>query len=456
MKYNIEKKINKEIFRGYDIRAIYGTQLTEDTAYTIGLAFGTYVQNKGFKNCVVGHDARESSDSLTNALLTGILETGLNVSYIGLVTTPMYYFAQKNLNIEPGIMVTASHNPREYNGFKMAFDSFGNACGKMIQDFRIFTESLDFIKGNGIITEIDIKNDYLNLVKNSIDLGKRKIKVVVDAANATGSIIAPSVMEMFKDKIEFIPLYMDLDPTFPNHHPDPCVEKNNEMLKKKVKENNADLGIGLDGDADRVGIIDENGNMIYIDLLSIIIWRDIFNKVNNKSALFDVKCSKSLQDELIKLGIKPVCYRTGNSYMKAKMKNDNFDFGAEYSGHVFFNDKWPNIDDGLYAGLRIIEILSKTKKSLSNHLDGINKYCATPEIKIKTTDSEKFKQVDKVLKYCAEKGYDVNDIDGARVTFNDGWALVRASNTGPDITVRFEATNNNRLEEIKEEFMSLI
>ena len=456
MKYNIEKNINKEIFRGYDIRAIYGTQLTEDTAYTIGLAFGSYIKNKGYDKCVIGHDARESSDSLTDALLTGILETGINVSYIGLVTTPMYYFAQKHLNIEPGIMVTASHNPREYNGFKMAFDSFGNACGEMIQEFRRFTEKLDFKTGKGIITNIDITSDYLDLVKNSIDLGDRKIKMVVDGANATGCVIAPKVMELFKDKIEFIPLYMEIDPTFPNHHPDPCVEANNDTLKEMVKKHHADLGVGLDGDADRVGVIDENGNMIYIDLFSIIIWRDIASNVKNKSALFDVKCSKSLPDELNKLGIKPVCYRTGNSYMKAKMRDDNFDFGAEYSGHVFFNDKWPNIDDGLYAGLRLVEILSKTDKTLSSHLEGINRYFSTPEMKIKTTDSEKFKQIEKVKEYCNKLGYDVNDIDGARVTFNDGWALVRASNTGPDITVRFEATSSERLEEIKKEFMVLI
>ena len=457
MSYEIQKNINKEIFRGYDIRAIYGTDLTENVAYTIGLGFGTYVQNKGYDMCVVGHDIRNSSIPLIDALIKGITETGLNVTNIGLVTTPMYYFAQKELKIYPGVMVTASHNPKEYNGFKIAFDDFGNACGELIQEFRRFIEEGNFKVGNGTVTFEDVEERYLKLIKNSIDedMGSKKVKVVVDGANATGCIVASKAFNMFKN-IELIPLYLEPDANFPNHHPDPCVEKNNDMLKKMVLENKADLGIGLDGDSDRVGIIDEKGNMIYIDLFAIIIWRNIMGKVSNKNALFDVKCSKSLADEIVKLGGTPVCYRTGNSYMKAKMVEGKFAFGSELSGHVFFNDKWPNIDDGIYAGLRLIEILSNTDKTLSQLLEGINKYYATPEIKIKSTDSEKFKIVEKVKIYCINKNYDINDIDGVRVTFNDGWALVRASNTGPDITARFEAVSEERANEIKEEFMNLI
>ncbi len=455
MSYEIERNINKEIFRGYDIRAIYGTDLTENVAYTVGLGFGSYVKEKGYDMCVVGHDIRDSSIPLIDALIKGITETGLNVTNIGLVTTPMYYFAQKELKIHPGIMVTASHNPKEYNGFKMAFDDFGNACGELIQDFRRYIEKGEFKQGKGTVRFADITEGYLKLIKHSLQMGDKKIKVVVDAANATGCIVAKKAYEMFKN-IELIPLYLDPDANFPNHHPDPCVEKNNEALKKAVLENNADLGVGLDGDADRVGIIDEKGNMIYVDLFAIIIWRDIMSKVSNKSALFDVKCSKSLADEIVKLGGTPVCYRTGNSYMKAKMVEDNFAFGSELSGHVFFNDRWPNIDDGIYAGLRLVEILSKTDKTVSELLEGINKYYSTPEIKIKSTDSEKFKVIEKVKEYCIEKNYDINTIDGVRATFEDGWALVRASNTGPDITTRFEAVSEKRAEEIKEEFMKLI
>ena len=454
-KYNIYKNISPNIFRGYDIRAVYGQDLNEDIAYTIGLSFGSYIIEKGYKKCVVGHDNRVSSEPLADALLTGITSTGVDIVYLGLCTTPMYYYAQKKLKIDPGIMITASHNPKEYNGFKIAFDDFGNACGKMIHDFRAYTEEGNFKTGKGNISTYDIKQEYLDAIKESINLGDRKLKVVVDTANGTASIIAKEVYNMFEN-IELVPLYMTSDPTFPNHHPDPSVESNNADLKKKVIETGADLGIGIDGDGDRVGVIDEKGNMIFIDFYAIIIWRDIMSKVSNKKALFDVKCSKSLPDEIIKLGGEPVCYRTGNSYMKAKMREGDFAFGSELSGHVFFRDKWDNIDDGLYAGLRLVEILSKTDKTVSGLLDGVTRYHSSPEIIIKSTDDEKFKVVDKVKQYCKEKGYKVNDIDGVRAEFDNGWALVRASNTGPNITARFEGVTEQEEQSIEKEFMALI
>ena len=454
-KYNIYKNISPNIFRGYDIRAVYGQDLNEDIAYTIGLSFGSYIIEKGYKKCVVGHDNRVSSEPLADALLTGITSTGVDIVYLGLCTTPMYYYAQKKLKIDPGIMITASHNPKEYNGFKIAFDDFGNACGQMIQDFRVYTEEGNFKTGKGNISTYDIKQEYLDAIKESINLGDRKVKVVVDTANGTASIIAKEVYNMFEN-IELVPLYMTSDPTFPNHHPDPSVESNNADLKKKVIETGADLGIGIDGDGDRVGVIDEKGNMIFIDFYAIIIWRDIMSKVSNKKALFDVKCSKSLPDEIIKLGGEPVCYRTGNSYMKAKMREGDFAFGSELSGHVFFRDKWDNIDDGLYAGLRLVEILSKTDKTVSGLLDGVTRYHSSPEIIIKSSDDEKFKVVDKVKQYCKEKGKKVNDIDGVRAEFDNGWALVRASNTGPNITARFEGVTEQEEQSIEKEFMALI
>lgn len=467
-KYNLVENINPNIFRGYDIRAIYGQDLNEDIAYTIGVSYGKYIIKKGYNRCVIGYDNRSSSVPLCDALITGILCSGnIEVILLGLVTTPMYYFAQIYLNenkneIMPGIMITASHNPKEYNGLKISFDNFGNACGQMIQDFRIFVEETtkELISSNialekvGVLKEENIEKGYLDLVRNSIKLGNRKIKAVVDTANGTASIIAKKMYEMFD--IYLIELYMKSDSNFPNHHPDPSVEANNADLKKAVIENKADIGIGIDGDGDRVGIIDENGNMIYIDFFAIIIWRDLMNKVSNKNALFDVKCSKSLADEILKLGGNPVCYRTGNSYMKAKMIEDNFAFGSELSGHVWFNDKWPNIDDGLYAGLRIIEILSKTDKKVSELLEGVNIYYSTPELIIKSSDDEKFKIVEKVKEYCIKKGYNINDIDGVRVEFDNGWALVRASNTGPNITARFEGKTKENMESIKNEFMKLI
>mgnify|MGYP002558991053 FL=1 len=467
MKYKVIENINPNIFRGYDIRAIYGKDLDENIAYTIGLAYAKYIKNNGYDRCVIGRDNRSSSLPLSEALIQGIIEgDNIEVVDIGLVTTPMYYYGQIFLNdgknIMPGIMITASHNPKEYNGMKMTVNDFGNACGEMIQEFRRFVEENSKKEVNnerkviGHVVKENVREGYLNLVKKSVDLGDKKIKAVVDTANGTASIIAQEMFDMFKDKIEMIPLYMESDPEFPNHHPDPSVESNNEDLKKAVLENKADLGIGIDGDGDRVGIIDENGKMIFADFYAIIVWRYLMDKVTNKKALFDVKCTKSLADEIEKLGGTPVCYRTGNSYMKAKMRDDDFMFGSELSGHVWFRDKWPNIDDGLYAGLRLIEIMSKTGKSITEMLEGINKYYSTPEIKFEASDDVKFKIIEKIKEYCIDKGYKINDIDGVRAEFDNGWALVRASNTGPNITARFEGKTEEDMEKIKDEFIGLI
>ncbi len=467
MNYKVIENINPNIFRGYDIRAIYGKDLDENIAYTIGLAYAKYIKNKGYSRCIIGRDNRGSSLPLSEALIQGIIEgDNIEVVDIGLVTTPMYYYGQIFLNdgrnIMPGIMITASHNPKEYNGMKMTVNDFGNACGEMIQEFRRFVEENSKKEVDnkrdvlGHVVKEDVREGYLNLVKKSIELGDKKIKVVVDTANGTASIIAQEMFDMFKDKIEMIPLYMESDPEFPNHHPDPSVESNNEDLKKAVLSNGADLGIGIDGDGDRVGIIDENGKMIFADYYAIIIWRYLMDKVTNKKALFDVKCTKSLADEVKKLGGTPVCYRTGNSYMKAKMRDDDFMFGNELSGHIWFRDKWPNIDDGLYAGLRLIEIMSKTGKSITEMLEGINKYYSTPEIKFDASDDVKFKIIEKVKEYCINKGYKINDIDGVRAEFDNGWALVRASNTGPNITARFEGKTEEDMEKIKDEFIELI
>ena len=467
MNFKIDLNINPNIFRGYDIRGIYGDDLDENVVYTIGLAYAKYIKKNGYNRCVIGRDNRSSSLPLSEALIQGILEgEEIEVIDIGLVTTPMYYYAQIFLNdgknIMPGIMITASHNPKEYNGLKISLDDFGNACGKMIEDFRDYVfsnakEEIDNIRDiKGNVIKADIRQGYLDLVKKSVDINGKKIKAVVDTANGTASIIAEEMYNMFKDKIELIPLYIESDPEFPNHHPDPSVEENNKDLKKAVIENHADVGIGIDGDGDRVGIIDENGKMIFADYYAIIIWRYLMDKVQNKKALFDVKCTKSLADEVTKLGGEPVCYRTGNSYMKAKMREGDFAFGSELSGHVWFRDKWPNIDDGLYAGLRLIEILSNTGKTITELLEGINKYYSTPEIKIVSTDDEKFKVIESVKEYCINKGYKINDIDGVRAEFDNGWALVRASNTGPNITARFEGKTEEDMKKIEDEFMELL
>jgi phosphomannomutase/phosphoglucomutase len=447
-------KINNEIFREYDIRGIYGTDLDIDVAYTLGRSFGSYIKKDGNNTVIVGNDNRESGSVLSNGLIKGLVESGVDVINLGLVTTPMYYYAKKKNNIEAGIMITASHNPREYNGFKISFNSSGNACGKEISDFRDYTNKLDFTSGEGTVTTLNIRPDYLDLIKNSVDLGDRKVKVVYDCGNGTGSIIVKEMLDLFN--IEYELLYCDSDPTFPNHHPDPCVHANMIDLGNKVKELGYDLGIGIDGDADRVGLVDENGNVISTDLIMIIVYRYLAKTMKNKKAIYDVKCSKALIDELDKLGFKHRMNRTGNSYQNRAINEGNYEFGGEYSGHVWFGDKFPCFDDGIYAGLRLVEILSKTDKKISELLDGINKYYSTEELKFHADDSIKFDVVDKIKNYCKEKNYKMITIDGVRVTFEDSWALIRCSNTGPNITVRFEAKTEERLKEVQEEFTNKI
>ena len=447
-------KIKETIFREYDIRGIWEEDLTEDVAYTFGRSFASYIALNGDKDVIIGHDNRISSPALHDALVKGLMESGAYVTDLGLVTTPMYYYAKKKNHFKNGIMITASHNPKEYNGFKISFDYRGNSCGQEIYAFRDFTNKLEFITESGGYIKLDIEPEYLNEVKNSVDIGNRKVKVVFDCGNGTGSIIVKKLLDMFDCEYEL--LYCESDPTFPNHHPDPCVAKNMVDLGNKVKELGYDLGIGIDGDADRVGLVDEKGNIISNDLLMLIVYRHLNPVLKKRKAVFDVKCSKTLIDELENLGIEAEMYRTGNSYMNLKINEEEVDFGGEYSGHVWFRDKWPGFDDGLYAGLRLVELVSKTDKKVSELLDNTNKYYSTEELKFTAADDIKFGVVEKVKEYCQDKGYKMITVDGVRVTFNDSWALVRCSNTGPNITARFEANTEKRLQEIQDEFITLL
>lgn len=446
--------LKKEVFRGYDIRGVYPVDIDNDFAYTLGRSFATYIKRFNKNTVVVGRDNRFSSLDLRDNLVKGLIESGANVIDLGLVTTPMYYYACIKLNNPTGIMITASHNPKDDNGFKFSFDERGNARGEMIEEFRDFTFEGYFDTGNGTYSTYDIKEEYKELFKNSLFFGDRRLKVVVDLGNATTFVIARELFEMFP--IDFEIIFEESDPSFPNHHPDPCVEDNLTFLKKRVLETKSDMGIAFDGDGDRIGIIDNLGNYIPTDKYMIIIIRDLINKVEKKTFLYDVKCSKALSDEINRLGGEGICYMTGNSYTKTKTAELDLPFGGEYSGHVYFRDHFPGFDSGIYAGLRLVELMSKNNKSVSEMLKGINKYYSTPEIKIKSSDTNKFNVVNNVLNYVKEKGYDVLTIDGVRVTFNDAWALVRASNTGPNLTFRVEATTEKRLLEIKEEFEDII
>ena len=450
----IKENINKNIFRGYDIRGIYPTELDVDTAYTVGLGFGSYIKSIGKTTCVVGHDNRLSSNDLYTALMKGITETGIDIISLGLCTTPMYYYACLKLKVYSGVMVTASHNPKDDNGFKFAFDESGNCKGQEIQDFLAYILKGEFSSGEGTIKDYDITDEYLTLFKENLHFGSRRVKVVLDPGNGTTSIIMKKLYSMFP--IDIVCINDVSDGSFPNHHPDPCVEKNLEQLKKKVLEENADIGLSFDGDGDRMGMVSNTAKFIPTDKYMIIVVRDIINKVSKKEFLCDVKCSKSFSDEVEKLGGKCITYRTGNSYTKAAVRDNDLPFGGELSGHVYFRDRWLGFDSGLYAGLRMLEILSHTDKNVEELLSGINEYYSTEELKFASNDDVKFEIVSKVGEYAKEKGYKFLDIDGIKVLFDDGWALVRASNTGPNLTARFEASSEERLESIQKEFTDLI
>lgn len=450
----IVNNINPYIFRGYDIRGVFGVDLNEDVAYTIGRAFGSKLIDLGKDMCVVGHDNRLSSPLLSDSLIAGILDSGVSVVNLGLCTTPMYYYGCILKNISSGVMVTASHNPKDDNGFKFAFDKTGNAAGKIIEDFRDYTLKGEFHEGLGNLTNVCVEEDYYNELCKSIKLGNRRIKVVVDCGNGTTSLFAKKLFSRFDIDLEM--LFDESDGNFPNHHPDPSVESNLEILKKRVLETKADVGISFDGDGDRIGIIDNLGNFIPADLYMIMMIRDIFSKNTNKKVLFDVKCSKALSDKIESLGGSYICYRTGNSYTKRETYEKDCILGGELSGHIYFRDKFLGFDSGMYAGLRMIEVLSNTSKTCNQLLDGINKYYATPEIKINVSDDKKFDIIAKIKDYALGLGYPVNDIDGVRVDYPDAWALVRASNTGPNITARFEGKTKARMNSLKSEFIEQI
>lgn len=448
------KIIDENIFRAYDIRGVYNDDLTDDFAYLLGRAFGSKLRLDNKSETIVGYDNRLSSVPLYNTLVKGITDSGIDVINIGLVTTPMYYFAWKLFNGTSGIMITASHNPKEYNGFKISFNGIYNAYGEYIQEFKEYIKKGIFLEGNGKITTVKIKDQYMAFVLERIKLGNRKLKIVVDAGNGTASIVIKDILDQLD--IDYIPLYCESNPLFPNHHPDPSVAKNIKVLSETVVREKADVGFGYDGDADRIGLVDEQGKMISIDHFMIIIIRHILKGLPDKRILFDVKCSKSLEDEIIKLGGTPVLSRTGNSYLRARIVSDNILFGGELSGHVFFNDKFPGYDDGIYASLRMIEILSETDQKISDLLKGINHYYATDEIKMEVADNIKFALIEKIKDYAQSKNYNFLTLDGCKVIFDDGFALVRASNTGPNITLRFEALTEKRLTDIEDEFMNII
>ncbi|HHV17132.1 MAG TPA: phosphomannomutase/phosphoglucomutase [Gelria sp.] len=440
------------IFRQYDIRGTVDEKLSEEVVYDIARAFAAYAIRKEQNTILLGHDNRESSPAIKRIMTEALLSSGCNVIDLGMVITPVLYYAARYLNVPAGIMITASHNPPEYNGCKLLLGD-STIYGEQIQDIRRIIEKQNYFTGpRGSIKTLDISDAYARMISEKVSL-KRKLKIVVDCGNGTASLFAPRIFR--KLGCEVIELYCESDSSFPNHHPDPINPANMEDLVEEVKRHQADLGIGIDGDGDRLGVVDEEGNLIWGDMLMILFWRDIMPRYPGSKAIVEVKCSQALIDEIERLGGEPIFYKTGHSLIKAKMKEINAIFTGEMSGHMFFADEYYGFDDAIYAGARLLALLSRSNKSLKEMLGDVPHYYSTPEIRVPSSDEEKFTIVNQVIEHFGPK-YPILDVDGARIIFPGGWGLVRASNTGPELIVRCEGNSPDVLENIKNELFSYL
>jgi phosphomannomutase/phosphoglucomutase len=433
------------MFREYDIRGITGKDMTEDDVVLIGKGIGTFLQKQGNRKITVGRDCRETSDSYSDKLIQGLTSTGCDVVDIGVCSTPVAYFSIRHLKKEGNVMVTASHNPREYNGFKMC-SGYDSVYGKQIKEILHIIEEKKFREGEGIIETYDILSPYIDFVIKNINLTK-PLKVGIDAGNGTAGITALPILKGLGCQV--FDLYCDMDGRFPNHEADPTVLKNMEDLIALVREKKLDIGIGYDGDGDRIGVVDEKGNIVFGDKLMIIFAREILSRKPGSTFISEVKCSKTMYDDIEKHGGRAIMWKTGHSLIKQKMKEEKAELAGEMSGHMFFADRYFGYDDAVYASCRLLEIIADTGKTISDLLSDVPKTYTTPEIRVECPDDKKFDVVQKVTEYFRER-YDVIDIDGARVLFDDGWGLVRASNTQPVLVLRFEAMSEERLKEIRD------
>lgn len=436
--------MNSGIFREYDIRGIAGKDFSEDDVARIGKGIGTYLKRHGRTRLTVGRDCRVTSPTYAERVIQGLRSTGCDVTDIGVCPTPVFYFSIQHLKMEGGVMVTASHNPPEYNGFKvcMDLDSVHGAALKTILDL---IENRDFETGEGERSQADVIPPYKEFVIGNIAL-KRALRVGVDAGNGTGGVVAVPIMKALGCEVH--DLFCDMDGSFPNHEADPTVAENLRDLIARVRHDHLDIGIAYDGDTDRIGVVDETGSIIYGDKLMILFSREILSRKPGATFVSEVKCSKTLYDDIRKNGGRAIMWKTGHSLIKAKMKTEGAELAGEMSGHMFFKDRYFGFDDAIYASCRLLEILSASDRKLSTLLSDVPETFTTPEIRVDCPDDAKFGVVEKVTDYF-RKRYDVIDIDGVRVLFPDGWGLVRASNTQPVLVLRFEAETEERLEEIR-------
>lgn len=436
------------IFRAYDIRGVVPETLTAETAYWIGRAIGAESLAQGEPHVSVGRDGRLSGPELVERLIQGVADSGCHVSDVGLVPTPALYYAASVLAGKSGVMLTGSHNPSNYNGFKIviAGDTLAN---EQIQALHTRLKSNDLTWGEGSITRVDILPRYFDEITRDIKLAKR-LKVVVDCGNGAAGVIAPQLIEALN--CEVIPLFCDVDGNFPNHHPDPGKPENLVDLIAKVRETNADLGLAFDGDGDRVGVVTNTGTMVFPDRLLMLFAQDVLERNPAAEIIFDVKCSRRLAPWIEECGGRPLMWKTGHSLIKKKMKETSALLAGEMSGHIFFKERWFGFDDGIYSAARLLEILSKRQATAEELFETFPNDISTPEINIDVTDESKFSIIDALHDAQWGEAAELTTIDGVRVDYPHGWGLVRASNTTPVLVLRFEAETETELQRIKDVF----
>ncbi len=440
-------QFNRNIFREYDIRGIAEQDINKELAYHIGRAFGTIIKRNGGKTASVGMDVRPTSPQYSSAVIKGLNDSGIYVYDLGVVPTPVQYYSIFKMQLDGGIEVTASHNPRDYNGFKLTLGK-NSFFGEDIQRLADIIEKEDYNSDieRGKTEKTDILTPYIDEISKGVRI-KEGLKIALDTGNGTGG----PVMKRLLDKlhIEYQGLFLEPDGNFPNHIPDPIVPTYMEKLMETVKQNHLTMGIGLDGDCDRVGIVMDNGELIFGDKFLGIVAPFVLKNHPGAPIIFDVKCTKGLAYVIKQNHGKPVMWKTGHSLIKAKLRELNAPLAGEMSGHIEFNDRYYGFDDGIYSALRMMEIVSSSSRPLSDMVKDIPFYYSTPEIRVGCPDEKKFEVVKSIVE-TFKKSYEVNDIDGARIEFPDGFGLVRASNTQPVIVLRFEGKTEKRLAEIKD------
>ena len=443
--------LKSNIFREYDIRGIADSELPDDGIALLGQAIGTFLQRRGGKKLALGRDTRLSSPRLHQALLRGLMAGGCDVVDVGIVPTPVLYYSVFRLAMDGGVMITGSHNPPEFNGFKVVAGT-STIYGEALQEICRLIQADDVAEGCGSVSEADVVTPYVDEVASQFHFARR-VRVVVDAGNGTGGPVMRRILERLNT--EATEMFFEMDGRFPNHHPDPTVPANLQALIEKVRETGADLGIAFDGDTDRIGAVDETGRITYGDQLMILYGREILSRKPGAVFIGEVKCSQLMYDELAALGGHPIMWKTGHSLIKAKMKEAHAELAGEMSGHMFFADRYYGYDDALYAACRLIEIVAASGQPLSAHFAGLPKTVVTPEIRFDCPDELKFEVVARAAEQLRAR-YQTVDVDGARVLFPEGWGLVRASNTQPVLVMRFEASSEELLRQYREELESVV